>query len=90
MFKFPAAQQFLSTNNVFSAGPKTGPDPTPPQPNIPTTTPYPDPDETDPTEEPEPTEDTPVPVDPSKDACKLTKFDTITEINNELHFFKDG
>lgn len=29
-------------------------------------------------------------MDPSKDACKLTKFDSITVIDGELHFFKDG
>ncbi|XP_034732504.1 matrix metalloproteinase-9 isoform X1 [Etheostoma cragini] len=69
-------------------GRKTGPDPTPPQPNTPTTTPYPDPDETDATDEP--TTTTTRPVDPTKDACKLTKFDTITVIEGELHFFKDG
>ncbi|CAN9516183.1 unnamed protein product [Ophioblennius macclurei] len=76
-------------------GPKTGPDPTPPQPRPPTTSPYPDPDETDetePTEEPEPTDPTTdvVPVDPSQEACKQTKFDTITVIDGQLHFFKDG
>ncbi|XP_008294599.1 matrix metalloproteinase-9 [Stegastes partitus] len=69
-------------------GSKTGPDPTPPQPNPPTT------DDTDPTDEPEPTEPTTTttmtPVDPTKDACKMTKFDTITVIAGELHFFKDG
>ncbi|KAM9341969.1 matrix metalloproteinase-9 [Pholidichthys leucotaenia] len=69
-------------------GRKTGPDPTPPQPNPPTTTPSIDPDyETDPTDEPEPTS---TPVDPAKDACKLPKFDAITVIGGELHFFKDG
>ncbi|KAM3618097.1 uncharacterized protein V6R79_015474 [Siganus canaliculatus] len=67
-------------------GKKTGPNPTPPQPDIPTT-------ET--TDEPEitttPTTTTTTrPVDPTKDACKLTKFDTITVIEGELHFFKDG
>lgn len=77
-------------------GSKTGPDPTPPRPDTPTTTPYPDPDESEPTEEPEPTEPTTTattttrPVDPSKDACKITKFDTITVVQHELHFFKDG
>lgn len=74
-------------------GRKTGPDPTPPQPHTPTTTAYPD--ETDPTDGPtDPTEPdtttTTRPVDPTKDACKLTKFDTITVIQGELHFFKDG
>nr|AZA36287.1 matrix metalloproteinase 9 [Pampus argenteus] len=70
-------------------GPKTGPDPIPP------TTTYPDPDETDPTASTTTTTTTSTttttwPVDPTKDACKFTKFDTITVINKELHFFKDG
>ncbi|KAG7520331.1 matrix metalloproteinase-9 [Solea senegalensis] len=69
----------------------SGPHPTPPQPNTPTTTPYPDPDETDTTDETEPTVPTTTqPLDPTKDACNLTKFDTITVIQGELHFFKDG
>ncbi|KAK5617233.1 hypothetical protein CRENBAI_009965 [Crenichthys baileyi] len=73
-------------------GSKTGPDPTAPQPDTPATTPYPD--ETDATEEPEPTDPsivtTPSTVDPTKDACKMLKFDTITVIQGHLHFFKDG
>lgn len=73
-------------------GSKTGPDPTAPQPDTPTTTPYTD--ETDATDEPEPTDPsvvtTPSTVDPSKDACKMMKFDTITVIQGHLHFFKDG
>lgn len=70
---------------VLSSGSRTGPDPTPPQP----TTDYPDTDETDETEATEePT--TTRPVDPTLDACQLTKFDTITVIEGELHFFKDG
>ncbi|XP_047449711.1 matrix metalloproteinase-9 [Mugil cephalus] len=70
-------------------GPKEGPNPTPPQPNTPATTPYPD--ETDPTENPGPTESpTTLPVDPTKDACKINSFDTITVIQGDLHFFKDG
>uniref|UniRef100_A0A087X717 Matrix metalloproteinase-9 n=2 Tax=Poecilia formosa TaxID=48698 RepID=A0A087X717_POEFO len=76
----------------FLYGRKTGPDPTPPQPNTPTTTPYPD--ESDATEEPEPTDPsvvtTPSTVDPTKDPCKMLKFDTITVIQGHLHFFKDG
>ncbi|KAM4610027.1 matrix metalloproteinase-9 [Polymixia lowei] len=78
-------------------GPKTGPDPTPPQP---TTTSSPDPSEdpdipvtTEPTETTVPTEptDTTTPsVDPTKDACQITKFDTISVLDNNLHFFKDG
>lgn len=76
-------------------GSRTGPDPDPPKPNPPTQGPNPDPDDTDPTDEPEPTEPTTTttaitPVDPTKDACKITKFDTITVIAGELHFFKDG
>uniref|UniRef100_A0A671YV29 Matrix metalloproteinase-9 n=1 Tax=Sparus aurata TaxID=8175 RepID=A0A671YV29_SPAAU len=71
---------------------RTGPVPTPPQPN-PTTDIYPTIDENV-TDDPEPTEPTPTttpqPVDPTKDACKMTKFDTITVIQGELHFFKDG
>ncbi|KAK6308549.1 hypothetical protein J4Q44_G00218200 [Coregonus suidteri] len=59
-------------------GSKTGPDPTPPGP-IPTI-PSPGPD---PSDEPEP-------VDPSQDPCQINKFDTITEIDGDLHFFKDG
>uniref|UniRef100_A0A3P8UH76 Matrix metalloproteinase-9 n=1 Tax=Cynoglossus semilaevis TaxID=244447 RepID=A0A3P8UH76_CYNSE len=67
-------------------GPKTGPDPTPPQPN-----PFPDPDKTEPTNEPEPTTTTTTrPVPPTNEICKFTKFDTITVIEGDLHFFKDG
>lgn len=40
-------------------------------------------------ETPQPTAE-PVPVDPSQDACVEKNFDAITEINGELHFFKDG
>ncbi|XP_005801450.1 matrix metalloproteinase-9 [Xiphophorus maculatus] len=73
-------------------GSKTGPDPTPPQPNTPTTTPYPD--ESDATEEPEPTDSsvmtTPSTVDETKDPCKILKFDTIAVFLGDLHFFKDG
>ncbi|XP_054464422.1 matrix metalloproteinase-9 [Anoplopoma fimbria] len=66
-------------------GRKTGPDPTPPQPD--TTTPTPNPDPIEPTTT---TTTTTRPVDPSQDACKLTKFDTITVIEGALHFFKEG
>lgn len=31
-----------------------------------------------------------VPVDPTTDACKVKAFDAITEIEGQLHFFKDG
>uniref|UniRef100_A0A4W5QEJ0 Matrix metalloproteinase-9 n=1 Tax=Hucho hucho TaxID=62062 RepID=A0A4W5QEJ0_9TELE len=30
------------------------------------------------------------PVDPSQDPCQINKFDTITVIKGDLHFFKDG
>uniref|UniRef100_A0A8C6IVR5 Matrix metalloproteinase-9 n=1 Tax=Melopsittacus undulatus TaxID=13146 RepID=A0A8C6IVR5_MELUD len=40
-------------------------------------------------ETPEPTAE-PIPVDPSQDACVEKNFDAITEINGQLHFFKDG
>uniref|UniRef100_A0A3P9A308 Matrix metalloproteinase-9 n=1 Tax=Esox lucius TaxID=8010 RepID=A0A3P9A308_ESOLU len=74
----------------------TGPDPTPPGPTT-TTTDETEPD-TDTTDETEPdittTESTMVtttlPVDPSLDACQIDKFDTITELEGQLHFFKDG
>ncbi|XP_056129241.1 matrix metalloproteinase-9 [Lampris incognitus] len=73
-------------------GSKTGPDPTPPQPTTKTTTPNPEP--TDEPQTPATTEPTTTttthPVDPTKDICQMTKFDTITEIGQELHFFKDG
>uniref|UniRef100_A0A7N6ASE4 Matrix metalloproteinase-9 n=1 Tax=Anabas testudineus TaxID=64144 RepID=A0A7N6ASE4_ANATE len=52
-----------------------------------TTTPFPD----DKSEATKPTTTTTTsPVDPTKDACKLGSFDTITVIEGELHFFKDG
>ncbi|XP_009701870.1 PREDICTED: matrix metalloproteinase-9-like, partial [Cariama cristata] len=71
----------------------SGPKPTAPAP-IPTEEPQPMPTEagsTSTTEEemPEPS-DEPTPVDPSWDACMEKNFDAITEINGELHFFKDG
>uniref|UniRef100_A0A8C7ZQ16 Matrix metalloproteinase-9 n=1 Tax=Oryzias sinensis TaxID=183150 RepID=A0A8C7ZQ16_9TELE len=55
----------------------------------------PDPDVTDFTDEPEPTNrpattTSTSPLDPTKDACKVTKFDTITVIGGDLYFFKDG
>lgn len=68
-----------------SAGSKTGPKPTPNPPTTPTT----ESDVTDSTDRP--TEaTTPQPVDPSQDACTVTIFDSITAINGQLHFFKDG
>uniref|UniRef100_A0A3B3WXD5 Matrix metalloproteinase-9 n=1 Tax=Poecilia mexicana TaxID=48701 RepID=A0A3B3WXD5_9TELE len=46
------------------------------------------------TEEPDPTASsvvtTPSTVDPTKDPCKIHKFDAITVIQRHLHFFKDG
>ncbi|NXJ89679.1 MMP9 protein, partial [Corythaixoides concolor] len=75
----------------------SGPEPTAPAP-MPTKEPQPMPTEagsTSTTEEeeeeetPMPTAE-PVPVDPSRDACAEKNFDAITEINGELHFFKDG
>lgn len=69
---------------IFSGG-RTGPVPTPPNPTPPTAEP------TEPTDPTEPTTTTTVvPVDPTKDACKQDTFDTITVIQGELHFFKDG
>lgn len=76
---------------MYFTGPKTGPDPTPPKPRTTTPSPF----------SPTPTEDaiepmtptattTPETVQPSVDACKMDKFDSITEIQGELHFFKDG
>ncbi|KAM3871838.1 matrix metalloproteinase-9 [Diretmus argenteus] len=69
-------------------GRKTGPDPSPPQPTTtPTTTTTsssPDPTTVS------PSTTTPQPVDPTVDACQITKFDTITVIEDDLHFFKDG
>ncbi|XP_025975853.2 matrix metalloproteinase-9 [Dromaius novaehollandiae] len=75
----------------------SGPEPTAPAP-VPTQEPQPVPTEagsastTEEEEEegtPEPTAE-PSPVDPSRDACMENKFDAITEINGELHFFKNG
>ncbi|XP_021272677.1 matrix metalloproteinase-9 [Numida meleagris] len=74
----------------------SGPEPTPPAP-LPTEEPQPMPTEagsastTEEEEEetPEPTAE-PSPVDPSRDVCVEKKFDAITEINGELHFFKNG
>lgn len=78
------------------SGRGSGPEPTPPAP-LPTEEPQPMPTEagsastTEEEEEetPEPTAE-PSPVDPSRDACIEKNFDAITEINGELHFFKNG
>ncbi|KAM9527920.1 matrix metalloproteinase-9 [Guaruba guarouba] len=74
----------------------SGPEPTAPVP-VPTEEPQPLPTEAGSTstteqEEEETLEPTaePIPVDPSQDACVEKNFDAITEINGELHFFKDG
>lgn len=80
-------------NNLFSSGRGTGPNPTPPQPTTTasTTTDTYSSTTTAPTAETTSTVDpTTRPVDPSKDACKVSKFDSITEIDGELHFFEDG
>ncbi|XP_009866750.1 PREDICTED: matrix metalloproteinase-9-like, partial [Apaloderma vittatum] len=72
----------------------SGLEPTAPVP-VPTKQPQPTPTEAATTEEeeeemtPKPTAE-PIPVDPSRDACEEKNFDAITEINGELHFFKDG
>uniref|UniRef100_A0A8C6ZAC3 Matrix metalloproteinase-9 n=1 Tax=Nothoprocta perdicaria TaxID=30464 RepID=A0A8C6ZAC3_NOTPE len=75
----------------------SGPEPTAPAP-VPTEEPEPEPsgdasttEEQEEEEEatPEPTAQ-PSPVDPSRDACAERSFDAITEINGELHFFKNG
>ncbi|XP_051965087.1 matrix metalloproteinase-9-like [Xyrauchen texanus] len=67
-------------------GPKTGPDPTPPQPKTTTSSPTrPNPSETTTS-----VSTTTHVVVPSEDACQFKEFDAITEIQKELHFFKDG
>lgn len=75
-------------NDLFS-GPKTGPNPTPPQTTrkpkttrSPTTTATPTT-----TESVEPSD---APVDPTQDPCKVQEFDAIAELQGELHLFKDG
>ncbi|MBN3306250.1 MMP2 collagenase, partial [Amia calva] len=74
-------------------GPKTGPDPTPPKPKTTTASPA----STTPTSPTSPTSPhtrttttTTSPVDPTKDACNIDSFNAITEIQGELHLFKDG
>ncbi|NXX14825.1 MMP9 protein, partial [Podargus strigoides] len=74
----------------------SGPEPTAPAP-VPTEEPQPMPTEAGSTSTTEEEEETtleptaePIPVDPSQDACMEKNFDAITEINGELHFFKDG
>ncbi|CAB1335913.1 unnamed protein product [Coregonus sp. 'balchen'] len=72
-------------------GSKTGPDPTPPGPTAPAPGPSDEPELNTPTTTTtKPTTTTTHPVDPSQDPCQINKFDTITEIDGDLHFFKDG
>lgn len=67
-------------------GSKAGPEPTPPSST--TTTPKTSTKAPKPTPPAVPT--TTASTDPSKDACQVEIFDAITEIEGELHFFKDG
>ncbi|XP_077079492.1 matrix metalloproteinase-9 [Siphateles boraxobius] len=68
-------------------GPKTGPNPTPPKPKTTTSSPV---VPTKPTPSDKTTTvSTTTHVDPSQDACQIKEFDAITEIQKELHFFKD-
>ncbi|KAI5610095.1 matrix metalloproteinase-9 precursor [Silurus asotus] len=75
-------------------GPKTGPKPTPPKPSTTTSSPATKPTKQTPKTTPSSRSTTtaPVytPVEPSVDPCSVDKFDLITEIQGELHFFKDG
>ncbi|KAJ8393546.1 hypothetical protein AAFF_G00060190 [Aldrovandia affinis] len=68
-------------------GPKPGPDPIPPTSTATTVTTTTPSTTTTTTASTKPTTPT---VDPSLDACRVDKFDTITEIQGELHLFKDG
>ncbi|XP_051509367.1 matrix metalloproteinase-9-like [Myxocyprinus asiaticus] len=70
-------------------GPKTGPDPTPPQPKTTNSSPI-MPTRPTPSETTAFVSTTTHVVDPSQDACEIKEFDAITEIQKELHFFKDG
>lgn len=77
----------IFTFYLFTSGPRTGPKPTPPKPSTTTSSPVSSPKPT------EPTTTTPsvyTPVEPSMNPCKVDKFDVITEIQGELHFFKNG
>lgn len=71
----------------FFSGPKTGPNPTPPKPKTTTSSPV-VPTKPTPSEKTT-TVSTTTHVDPSQDACQINEFDAITEIQKELHFFKD-
>uniref|UniRef100_A0A8C2I8J0 Matrix metalloproteinase-9 n=1 Tax=Cyprinus carpio TaxID=7962 RepID=A0A8C2I8J0_CYPCA len=68
-------------------GPKTGPDPTSPEPQFTTSSPI-LPTKSTPSEKTT-TVSTTTHVDPSQDACEINEFDSITEIQKELHFFKN-
>ncbi|KAG1933101.1 matrix metalloproteinase-9 [Pimephales promelas] len=68
-------------------GPKTGPNPTPPKPKTTTSSPV-VPTKPTPSEKTT-TVSTTTHVGPSQDACEIKEFDAITEIQKELHFFKD-
>lgn len=70
--------------HFFFSGPKTGPDPTPPKPKTTTSSPI-GPTKPTPSEKTTTTD-----VVPSQDACQINEFDTITEIQKELYFFKNG
>lgn len=72
----------------FFSGPKTGPDPTPPKPKTTTSSPI-GPTKPTPSEKTT-TVSTTTDVVPSQDACQIKEFDTITEIQKELYFFKNG
>lgn len=69
-------------------GPRTGPEPTAPQPRTTTSSPV-VPTKPSPSDKTT-TASTTTQVVPSDDACQIKEFDAITEIQKELHFFKDG
>ncbi|GAA6106094.1 matrix metalloproteinase-9 [Tachysurus ichikawai] len=77
-------------------GPKKGPKPTPPKPSTTTASTVSTAKTTKKTPKTTPstasttTPSVYTPVDPSVDPCTVDKFDVITEIQGELHFFKDG
>lgn len=69
----------------FFSGPKTGPSPAPPQPKTTTSSPTkPTPDKTT------VSTTTQIVPDPSQDVCQISEFDSISEIQKELHYFKNG
>ncbi|XP_051950738.1 matrix metalloproteinase-9-like [Xyrauchen texanus] len=70
-------------------GPKTGPDPTPPQTKTTNSSPI-MPTRPNPSETTASVSTATHVVDPSQDACEIKEFDAITEIQKELYFFKDG